>query len=174
MQPELWAPARGAPIPFRHQAARCGAPPSAMPMMPPRHAPAAGAPKSSVLVVEDEPMIRILMCDLLEGAGLGVEEASDADGALELLPSLRSDRNRCPVLVTDVNLGAGLDGISLAEEARRSVPGLRVLYVTGNPERVRKQRPTMRPEECVLGKPFRTAELVETVRWLMAPSAASA
>ena len=60
------------------------------------------------------------------------------------------------------------------EEARRSVPGLHVFYVTGNPERVLAGRSAPRPGECVLGKPFNTAELVAAVRNLVASSAGSA
>lgn len=140
-------------------------------------APGPGAtaepPRSTVLVVEDEPLIRLCVCDVLEGAGLGVEQAADADCALGLISALGTDQRWCRVLVTDVNLGAGLDGIELADEARRSVPGLHVLYVTGNPERVLK-RSAMRPRESVLGKPFQTAELVAAVRSLVESSAAAA
>jgi CheY-like chemotaxis protein len=125
-------------------------------------------PRSTVLVVEDEPLIRILLCDLLEGAGLDVEEAPDAEQALKRLKALHADRSWCRVMVTDVNLGQGLDGVALAAKARRSEPGLQVLYVTGTPERVLKGRTTPKPRERVLGKPFHTAELVETVQSLVA------
>jgi CheY-like chemotaxis protein len=134
----------------------------------------AEASRSTVLVVEDEPIVRLSVCDALEDAGLGVEEAADADRALRLLSKLGAERNPCRVLVTDVNLGVGPDGMALAAEARRNVPGLHVLYITGNPERVLKERPAPRDRECVLGKPFRNAELVAAVRRLAASSAACA
>ena len=120
-----------------------------------------------MLVVEDEPLIRLFVCDVLEGAGLGVEEAGDADRALGLLSSLGAEGHWSRVLVTDVNLGPGLDGVALAAQARRSIPGLRVLYVTGNPERVLQGRTAPLPDECVLGKPFQITELVEAVRRLV-------
>jgi CheY-like chemotaxis protein len=147
--------------------------PSAPPMSGVTPKPVLGSepPRSTVLVVEDEPLIRILLCDLLEGAGLDVEEAPDADHALKRLKALRADRSWCRVMVTDVNLGRGLDGVALAAKARKSVPGLQVLYVTGTPERVLKGRGTPRPRERVLGKPFHTEELVETVQSLVASSA---
>jgi CheY-like chemotaxis protein len=129
-------------------------------------------PRSTVLVVEDEPLIRILLSDLLDGAGMDVEEAADADGALKRLRALRSDRSWCRVMVTDVNLGQGLDGVALAAKARKSIPGLQVLYVTAKPERVLKGRTAPRPRERVLGKPFHTAELVEIVQSLVASSSA--
>ncbi len=120
-----------------------------------------------MLVVEDEPAIRFLICDVLEAAGFDVGEAADADQALA---RFSTDKASCRVLVTDLNLGRGLDGLALADAARSRDPALRVLYVTGTPERIPPWR-TMRSAECVLGKPFRCAELVATVRWLMAPPA---
>ena len=174
MASELLAPAPEQPNRGNDHTATCGSPPSPSPDAAREARPAAEPPRSTVLVVADEPLIRFLVCDLLEGAGLGVEEAPDADRALGLLSALGDNRNWSRVLVTDVNLGAGLDGIALAEEARRSVPGLHVLYVTGNPERVLAGRSAPRPGECVLGKPFNTAELVAAVRNLVASSAGSA
>jgi CheY-like chemotaxis protein len=169
---DAWAPVSGTPH-FVHNHAALGAPSaSVMPAIAARSGLKLEPAKPTVLVVEDEPLIRILLCDLLEGAGLDVEDAPDADQALERLSALGAERNPCRVLVTDVNLGRGLDGVALAAEARRSVPGLEVLYVTGTPERVLKGRSTPRPRERVLGKPFHTVELVETVRGLVASSTA--
>lgn len=169
---QAWAPLPGSPLCVPSHAALCGAAASPVSAAARRSALAAEAPRSTVLVVEDEPAIRILLCDLLESAGLDVEEAADADGALELVESLEADQTWCRVLVTDVNLGRGLDGVALAAEARRSVPGLQVLYVTGTPERVLKGRTAPRPQERVLSKPFHTVELVDTVRGLVASSEA--
>jgi len=148
--------------------------PSATPMrgVAPKPVLVSEPPRSTVLVVEDEPLIRILLSDLLEDAGIDVEEAADAEQALSRLKSLRVDRSWCRVLVTDVNLGRGLDGVALAAKARKNIPGLQVLYVTGTPERVIKGRTAPRPGERVLGKPFHTTELVETVQSLVASSTA--
>ncbi len=67
-----------------------------------------------VLVVEDEALIRMLVCDLLEEAGFACAETADAAEALALL-----DAGLCKpeVLVTDYNLGPGLDGKALARGA---------------------------------------------------------
>lgn len=128
-------------------------------------APRAGLAKPGVLVVDDEPLVRFLIEDTLDAAGFEVADAADAAGALARLDA---GDPFCRVLVTDLRLGPGPDGLALAAEARRRRPDLRVLFVTGNPERV-PARPDGRPAECVLGKPFRCAELVATVRWLLAP-----
>ncbi len=120
-----------------------------------------------MLVVEDEPAVRFLICDVLEAAGFDVGGAADADQALA---RLNTDEAPCRVLVADLDLGRGPDGLALADAARGRDPALRVLYVTGTPERIPSWR-TKRAAECVLGKPFHCAELVATVRWLMAPPA---
>ncbi|MBD0271193.1 MAG: response regulator [Acetobacteraceae bacterium] len=162
----LVAPApRGAPAgPFHPPAAMREHLPLAAPAVLPELARRTKPAKPGVLVVEDEPAIRFLICDVLEAAGFEAGEAADADQALE---RLSTDKAYCRVLVTDLNLGRGPDGLALADAARGRNPALRVLYVTGTPERVPPWR-TMRAAECVLGKPFRCAELVATVRWLMA------
>ena len=54
-----------------------------MPGVAPKPVLVSEPPRSTVLVVEDEPLIRILLSDLLEGAGIDVEEAADAEQALE-------------------------------------------------------------------------------------------
>ncbi len=161
------APAsRGAPpCAFRSSAAVEEHLPLAAPAVLPETARRAGLTKPGALVVEDEPAVRFLICDVLEAAGFEVGGAADADQALA---RLNADEAPCRVLVADLNLGRGPDGLALADAARGRDPALRVLHVTGTPERIPPWR-TMRSAECVLGKPFRCAELVATVRWLMAP-----
>ena len=141
--------------------------PLAVPAVRPEAAQRAGLAKPGVLVVDDEPAVRFLIRDVLEAAGFEVGEAADADQALA---RLNAHEAPCRVLVADLNLGRGLDGLALADAARGRDPALRVLYATGTPERVPPWR-TLRSAECVLGKPFRCAELVATVRWLLAPLA---
>ena len=70
------------------------------------------------LVVEDEPLIRMHLCDLLEEAGFECEEAGNAAQAIALL----EDGWLPEILVTDFNLGPGPDGADLAAEALRRLP----------------------------------------------------
>src|SRR4051812_12751111 len=84
-----------------------------------------------VLVVEDDVLIRMLVCGLLEEAGIECAEAADAAAALALL---EGDRVRPAVLVTDFDLGPGPDGRALSREARRRAPSLPTVFVTGSPE----------------------------------------
>ncbi|MBD1598946.1 ATP-binding protein [Pseudomonas typographi] len=80
----------------------------------------------SVLVVEDDPAVRLLILNLLDELGYQGHPAADADVAVPLLESnLRID-----LLVTDVGL-PGTNGRQLAEIARRLRPGIKVLFMTG-------------------------------------------
>ena len=117
-----------------------------------------------VLVVEDEALIRMLVCDLLEEAGFACIEAADSTEALALL-----DRGLCrpDIMVTDYNLGACLNGQALAQEAVRRLPGLAVAFVTGNPEAFDDY--PLRSWERLVAKPFAGDDLVEAVRGLRQP-----
>jgi CheY-like chemotaxis protein len=128
-----------------------------------------------VLIVEDEFLVLLLLRDVLEDAGLRVAAVSDAEAALSLLEGSRPAGTtaggggsvpglRPGVLVTDVNLGPGADGLALAEEARRRLPGLPVVYVTGNPDRVVSRG--LGPGEMLLPKPFDPAVLAQEVQAL--------
>jgi DNA-binding response OmpR family regulator len=132
-----------------------------------------GAVDADVLVVEDEVLVLMLLCDAFEDAGLCVEAAPDAEAALSLLEGsgggtdkgkVRSRALRPGVLVTDLNLGPGADGLSLAAEARRLMPGLPVVYVTGNPDLVSSRG--LGPGEVLVPKPFDPIALAEEVRAL--------
>ena len=108
-----------------------------------------------VLVVEDECLIRMLVCDLLAEAGYTCVEAANAIEALALL-----DGKLCrpTLLVTDFNLGHGPNGQMLAREAVRRLPGLPVVFMTGNPEAFDDY--PFRADERLVAKPFSGADLV--------------
>jgi CheY-like chemotaxis protein len=118
-----------------------------------------------VLVVEDECLIRMLVCDLLEEAGYTCVEAADATEALALLAGGLCQPS---ILVSDFNLGPGLNGQALAGEALRRLPGLAVVFMTGNPEAFDEY--PLRPWERLIAKPFAGADLVEAIRELRPPS----
>jgi CheY-like chemotaxis protein len=119
---------------------------------------APGGQDVRVLIVEDEPLIRMLICDLLEEAGCTCTEAASGEAALLLL-----DQGRClpDLLVTDFNIGPGLDGKTLAREVQRHLPALPTAFVTGNPESFADY--PFQPWEALLAKPFAGAELTALV-----------
>lgn len=76
--------------------------------------------KPVVLVVEDEPLLRLFASDMIEEAGFEVLQASDASDALVTL----QDRLDIRVVFTDVNMPGGIDGIMLAIRIRERWPAI--------------------------------------------------
>ncbi|MBS7458589.1 PAS domain S-box protein [Coralloluteibacterium stylophorae] len=124
----------------------------------PVHAAADGAGEV-VLVVEDEPSVRLLILEALEELGYAHMEAASADAAL---PLLQSDR-RIDLLVTDVGL-PGMNGRQLAEAARSARPGLGVLFVTGYAAEAANRERFLEPGMDMITKPFSMSALGERIR----------
>lgn len=118
-----------------------------------------------VLLVEDEPLIRETLLEDLSGAGLDVADAPDAETALGAAGG--APRPPC-VLVTDVNLGGGMNGLALAAEMRRRWPELGIVVITGKPSNLGGRRHD--PREICLLKPFGTPRLAAAVHELMGRS----
>jgi CheY-like chemotaxis protein len=114
-----------------------------------------------MLVVEDDPILRVTLAEALRDEGFEVAEAANGTDALDILHSPRGAR----VLVTDVYLGSPPDGIEVAAEAMRAHEQLRVIYATGSPQRLRRH--ILGPKERVLTKPFMPTELVEVASALL-------
>lgn len=79
--------------------------------------------KPVVLVVEDEPLLRLFASDMIEEAGFEVLQASDASDALVTL----QDRLDIRVVFTDVNMPGGIDGIMLAIRIRERWPAIQII-----------------------------------------------
>ena len=112
-----------------------------------------------VLVVEDEPLIRLLVIDILSEAGFEVREAQDPAEALTVL---KSDE-QIDVLLTDVRMPGCIDGFELAEVAKRRRPELRVIVTSGYIARGDVPSGTN-----FLPKPFSASDLVKRVRQVAA------
>jgi len=83
-----------------------------------------------VLVVDDEPTVRMLVTEVLEDLGYTAIEAADGPAGLKVL---RSDV-RIDLLVTGVGLPGGMNGRQVADAGRAVRPELRVLFITGYAE----------------------------------------
>ncbi len=105
----------------------------------------------TVLVVDDEPSVRMLITDILEDLGYLAIEASDSAAGLKVLQS----DVRIDLLVTDVGLPGGMNGRQMADAARVSRPDLKVLFITGYAENAFLGNGTLPPGMSVLTKPFR-------------------
>jgi PAS domain S-box-containing protein len=118
----------------------------------------------TVLVVDDEPTVRMLVTEVLEDLGYTVIEAIDGASGLKLL---QSDR-RVDLLVTDVGLPGGMNGRQLADAARDSRPQLKVLFITGYAENAVVGNGHLHPGMHVLTKPFPMETLASRVKAIIA------
>ncbi len=121
----------------------------------------------SILVVEDESSIRLLITELLTGLGYDVIEATDSNAGLNLL---NSDA-RIDLLITDVGLPGAVNGRQMADMARRNRPGLPVLFMTGYAESHVLEQAHLQANTEVLTKPFALETLVSCVKVLVRESA---
>ncbi|MFL6856380.1 MAG: response regulator [Allosphingosinicella sp.] len=123
---------------------------------------------AKILIVDDDPLVLGVTAGLLAEAGYGVVEARGYDEAIARLEA-EADAG---LLVTDICLGGGPDGLALAREAARRRPGLRILIVSG----------AMRPAgaECPEGalfftKPYAPGALLAVIgdadAWQAVPAA---
>lgn len=81
----------------------------------------------SILIVEDEPIIRMCAAEFVEDAGFAPIEVGDARAAVARLES----HEGIAVLFTDINLPDGMDGLELAAEVERRWPHIRILIASG-------------------------------------------
>ncbi len=118
----------------------------------------------TVLVVDDEPTVRMLVAEVLEDLGYNAMEAGDGPTGLKILQSgIRVD-----LLVTDVGLPSGMNGRQLAEAARALRPALKVLFITGYAENAVLSHGHLQPGMHVLTKPFAMDALASRIRALIA------
>ena len=116
----------------------------------------------TVLMAEDDAIVRMVAADVLREAGYRVLEAPDGLAALDVVRS----GERVDLLLTDMGL-PGMDGRRLAEAARRLRPGLRVLFVTGDTCDAAGEGP-LPPGTQVIGKPVALDVLAAKVRAMLA------
>lgn len=114
-----------------------------------------------ILVVEDEPLVRLAMVEALEDGGYRVLQATDGHVAIHEID--RADQLRG--LVTDIRMGATPNGWEVAHTAREKFPGLAVIYVTG--DSITEWPANGVPQSTVLQKPFASAELVTALANLL-------
>jgi CheY-like chemotaxis protein len=87
-----------------------------------------GAPRRTVLLVDDEDLLRTCAADLLAEAGYHVIEAASADEALGVL---QADPDAVHILVTDVHMPGSMDGLGLATEVDRRWPQIALVVASG-------------------------------------------
>ncbi|MGX5776271.1 PAS domain S-box protein [Methylorubrum zatmanii] len=104
----------------------------------------------TVLIVDDEPTVRMLVTEVLEDLGYTAIEAADGPAGLKVLQS----DVRIDLLVTDVGLPGGMNGRQVADAGRVLRPGLKVLFITGYAENAVLGNGHLEPGMQVITKPF--------------------
>jgi CheY-like chemotaxis protein len=112
-----------------------------------------------VLVVEDEPVVRGLIVEVLNELGYRALEAADGPKGLAILQS----RRRIDLLITDIGL-PGLNGRQVADAARVSRPDLKVLFMTGYAENAALSSGFLEPGMAMITKPFAMDVLANRIR----------
>jgi two-component system, response regulator PdtaR len=122
--------------------------------------PALEENKTTVLVVEDEILIRLMVADALRAQGINVIEASNGDEALRVLQS------SVPVelLLTDIRMPSALDGLALAQAARATRPGLKLIVASSQPA----GHEVAGLADAFFAKPFDLKGVVQRVKSLLA------
>jgi CheY-like chemotaxis protein len=145
----LYLPRFGGDVPLAHPVAS-------------QHAPLARNGET-VLIVEDDPAVRVLVCTVLSDLGYAFVEASDADSAVPILDSPQ----RIDLLISDVGL-PGMNGRQLAEIGRQLRSDLKVLFITGYAEHAAVRGGFLDPGMQMITKPFTfdllTAKVQEMIR----------
>jgi two-component system, response regulator PdtaR len=110
---------------------------------------------ATVLIVEDEVLIRDFIVEALEKAGFSVVAAKDADQAIAIL----ENRQDIHLLFTDIDMPGSMDGLKLATAVRDRWPPVHIIITTG------KVRPLQIPENALfIPKPYLASNLVAAMR----------
>ena len=115
----------------------------------------------SVLVVEDDPMIRLSVVMDLEGAGFKVYEAADTDEAISII----GDHPTMQAMFTDVELPGSMNGLTLAAAVHDRWPPIKIIVTSG---RVRKQDADLPDEALFMPKPYEPRHVASTIRTMVA------
>ncbi len=116
--------------------------------------------RPTVLVVEDEVLLRLTVAEELRANGIGVLEAANADEALALLQS----QVAINLVLTDVRMPGSMDGLALANLLRQTRPGLKLIIASGH-------LPDLGPRETAeafIHKPYDLPIVVKQIKALLA------
>ena len=111
--------------------------------------------KATVLVVDDEPFLRLFACGVMEEAGYPTKQAGDAEEAMRILAD-----GRITIVITDIEMPGSMDGLALAYRVRATWPHIAVIVSSGR----RLPRPDELPADIsFLSKPFSPERLLSLV-----------
>jgi signal transduction histidine kinase/ActR/RegA family two-component response regulator len=116
-----------------------------------------------VMVIDDEPTIRLLIAEVLGDGGYSAIEASDGPAGMRVLQSAA----KIDLLITDVGLPGGMNGRQVADAARVLRPNLKVLFVTGYAENAVVGNGQLEKGMQIIAKPFAMDVLAKKIREMM-------
>ncbi|WP_235528818.1 MULTISPECIES: PAS domain-containing sensor histidine kinase [unclassified Phenylobacterium] len=128
-----------------------------------RDPPPRSSKGETVLVVDDEPTVRMLIADTLSELGYQAIEVADAASGLKVLGS----DAEIDLLITDVGLPGGMNGKQMADIARNKRPTLKVLFITGYAENAALSNGRLDPGMHVMSKPFPMDKLASRIRTII-------
>ena len=117
-----------------------------------------------VLVVDDEPTVRMLVVEVAEDLGYSVLEAFDGPSAMRLIQATPG----IDLLITDVGLPGGLNGRQVADAALSLIPQLKIVFITGYAENAVIGNGQLAPNMSLVTKPFAMDALAQRIRDIMA------
>ncbi|WP_245444400.1 response regulator [Microvirga sp. KLBC 81] len=120
------------------------------------------APRMVVLVVEDEPLVRMFLTDFLDEAGFKVFEAVSADEALALLQA----RPDIQAVVTDIEMPGSMNGLELAKLIQERWPGAGVVLSSG---RERPGSDDLSERVAFVSKPYLPETVIRVVQQMATP-----
>jgi CheY-like chemotaxis protein len=112
----------------------------------------------TVLLVEDEALLRLIIAEELLDAGFTVFQAADGESALEML----AEQPSIDLLFTDIRMPGPLSGWDVAEQARAARPNIAVIYATG----FSGEAPRLVPGARFFKKPYKASAIVDAAREL--------
>ncbi|WP_316922856.1 ATP-binding protein [Pseudomonas sp. zfem002] len=137
--------------------------------LPVPQVPAAALPmpmrNERILLIDDEPTLRMLIREALQDQGMEVLEAEDAHSGLALYDSA----GPIDLVVSDIGLPGGISGIDVAKTLRHRSPGQRILFITGFTEESLSSGGVLEPGLELLTKPFGLDSLVHKVTSMLQP-----
>lgn len=117
--------------------------------------------RTVVLVVEDEPLLRMMAVDMVDDAGFEVVEATDATQAIEILERRADIR----IVFSDIDMPRGLDGMKLAALIRERWPPIELILTSG---KLVPQPEEMPARGVFFSKPYRDRDVIAAMRRMAA------
>lgn len=117
--------------------------------------------KPVILVVEDEPLLRMAAVDMIEDVGFDVVAAADATEAVEILERRLDIR----IVFSDIDMPRGMDGMRLAALIRKRWPPIRIILTSGYTSVDAVQMP---PDSVFFPKPYVEEKIIETIHQMAA------